>query len=78
MYLIISIILSCILGLLLVMMGPVVGGILAFGIVVGALFRGLYLLHDTHKRISKVLPKPDKVKEAVEDYLKEKKDNVQG
>lgn len=74
MHLIISIILSGILGLLLLMMGPLVGGILAFAIVVGALFRGLYILNDIHKRITRVTPKPDKVKEAVEDYLKEKVD----
>lgn len=78
MHLIISIILSGILGFLLLMMGPLVGGILAFAIIVGSLFRGLYLLNDIHKRLSKVTPKPDKVKEAYENYLKEKEVKDQG
>ncbi|MFD9627868.1 hypothetical protein [Peribacillus muralis] len=78
MYLLISIILSVILGYLLLMMGPLVGGFLAFGIVVGTLFRGLYLLNDIHKRLSKDAPKPEKAKEAYENYLKEKEDKVRG
>lgn len=73
-----AIILSSILGLLLLMMGPVVGGICAFGIIAGSLFRGLYLLNEINNRLSKVTPKPDKVKEAYENYLKEKEDKNQG
>ena len=72
MKLMISIILSGILGWLFLMMGPWVGGILAFGIIAGSLFRGLYLLNDIHNRLSKVATKPDKAKEAYENYLKEK------
>jgi hypothetical protein len=34
----------------------------AFGIVVGSLFRGLFLLNDLRKRLSMVLPTSDKVK----------------
>ncbi|MGY4691079.1 hypothetical protein [Salibacterium sp. K-3] len=68
-YLILSIMVSVAAGFLLVMMGPVVGGIIAFGIVAGSLFRGLYLLHDLHNRLSKVAPKQDKAKEAYENYL---------
>jgi O-antigen/teichoic acid export membrane protein len=70
MYLLLSIILSGILGYILLMMGPLVGGIVAFAIVVGCIFRGLYLLHDIHKRM--LAPKKDKVQEVKDDYLKEK------
>jgi hypothetical protein len=51
-FLFLLIILSSILGYVLLIMGPLVGGILAFGIVVGCIFRGLYLLHDIHKHLS--------------------------
>ncbi|OEH91067.1 hypothetical protein [Bacillus solimangrovi] len=78
MALFISIILSILLGFLLFVMGPIVGGILAFGIIVGCLFRGLSLLNDIHKRISKVTPKPDRAREAYENYLKEKEAEEQG
>ncbi len=53
------------------MMGPIVGGIAAFGIVVGCIFRGLYLLTDIHKRVSNVLLKEDKAQKAYKDYLEE-------
>ncbi|MFT4416613.1 hypothetical protein ACLM5H_22370 [Fredinandcohnia humi] len=69
MYLLLSIILSAILGYILLMMGPLVGGIVAFGIVLGCIFRGLYLLNDIHKRISNISPKIDKVQNA---YKEEK------
>lgn len=69
MYLLISIILSSVLGLVLMMMGPLVGGIVAFGIVVGCIFRGLYLINDIHKRISKIYPKEDKSQKALREYL---------
>jgi len=72
MKLFLSIVLATILGYLLLMMGPLVGGIIAFGIVLGCLFRGLYLLNDISKRLSKVAPKADKVKDAYANYLKEK------
>lgn len=73
-----SIILSVILGYLLLMMGPLVGGFLAFGIIAGTLFRGLYLLNDIHKRLSKDALKADKAKVAYENYLKEKEDKDRG
>lgn len=60
------------------MMGPLVGGFLAFGIIAGTLFRGLYLLNDLHKRLTKGEPKPDAVIEVYENYLKEKESKVQG
>lgn len=72
MYLILSIILSAVLGYILLMMGPLVGGIVAFGIIVGCIFRGLYLLNDIHKRISNISPKEDKVQKAYKEYLEEK------
>ena len=78
MYLILSIVLATILGYLLLMMGPLVGGFIAFGIVVGCLFRGLYLLNDISKRFKKLSPKSDKVKDDYEEYLKEKENINQG
>ncbi len=78
MYLLLSIFLTIILGGVSLMMGPVAGGLLAFGIITGTLFRGLYLLNDIHRRITKDEPKPDPVKEAYENYLKEKENKVQG
>ncbi|MCM3587752.1 hypothetical protein M3182_18635 [Mesobacillus maritimus] len=71
MYLLLSIILGAILGCILLMMGPLVGGIIAFGIVVGCIFRGLFLLNDIHKKISNKLLKEDKVQKAYKEYLQE-------
>ncbi len=71
MYLILSVVLSTILGFVLLMMGPIVGGIIAFGIIIGCIFRGMYLLNDIHNRISTILPKKDKVQEAYDNHLKE-------
>lgn len=56
MYLFLSILLSVILGYLLFAMGPIIGGILAFGIIAGSLFRGIYLLNDVRKRIATISP----------------------
>lgn len=72
MYLLLSIVLSGLLGAFLLMFGPVFGGVIAFAIIVGCLLRGIYLLNDLHQRISKIAPKKDKVKDAYEDYMKEK------
>ena len=77
MYLILSIVLAIILSYILFIIGPV-GYIIAFGIVLGCLFRGLYLLNDISKRFSNVAPKPDRVKEVYEAYLKEKENTTQG
>ncbi len=77
MYLLLSIILSIILGYALLMMGPLVGGLLAFGIVAGILFRGLYFLNEIHKRITKDEPKPDTVKETYETYIRERENKSQ-
>ncbi|MDQ0298086.1 hypothetical protein J2S78_000494 [Salibacterium salarium] len=72
MYLLLSIVLSSMLGWILLMMGPLVGGMIAFGIVVGCLGRGMYLLTDIHKRLSTISPHKDKVQEAYDNYLKER------
>ena len=70
--LLLSMVLSAILGFVLLMTGPYVAGIITFGIVVGCLFRGLYLLNDIHKRILTISPKRDKVQEALQNHLKER------
>lgn len=70
MYLLLSIILSMGLGWILLMMGPLASGIAAFGIVVGCIVRGLYILIDIHKRISTITTNQDKVQEAYENQLK--------
>jgi hypothetical protein len=73
MYLFLSIVLSAILGFCLLMISPPqIAGVIAFGIIVGIIFRGLYLLQDLHKRISSLLPTRDKDQQAYNDYLKTK------
>nr|WP_326315690.1 hypothetical protein [Halobacillus sp. HZG1] len=48
------IVLACmLLGWLIMMTGPLIGGIITFGIVVGCLLRGLYLISDIHKQLVK-------------------------
>lgn len=74
MYLILSVIAATILGLLIFSFGEV-GMILAFGVIVGCLFRGLYLLNEIEKRIPNRALKRDKVKEAVNQYLVERDAN---
>lgn len=78
MNILLSIVLATILGYLLLMMGPLVGGLIAFGIVLGCLFRGLYLLNDISKRLSKVAPKSNKVKDALDRHLEEREKINQG
>ncbi|WP_174732247.1 hypothetical protein [Mesobacillus harenae] len=63
MYLLLSIVLSTLLGYVLLMAGPLFGGLLAFGIIAGCLFRGLYLLTNIHNRLSATFPKKDRAKE---------------
>jgi len=64
MKLFLSIVLSGILGLCLLMISPPqIAGVIAFGIIVGSIFRGLYLLQDIQKKISSVLPNRDKVQQ---------------
>ena len=52
MYLFSSILLSRVLGYFLFVMGPIVGGVVAFGVIAGSLFRGVYLLNDIRKRLA--------------------------
>lgn len=68
MYLLLSIVVATILGFILHIFGSF-GTFLAFGIVLGCLFRGLYLLNDLHKRLFSEVPKPDKAKAVLEEYL---------
>ncbi|MFB1081598.1 hypothetical protein [Jeotgalibacillus sp. JSM ZJ347] len=70
-HLLLSIVFATILGFLLMMAGPFIGGLLAFGIVVGTLFRGVYLLNDIHKKGSVYSSGVDKVQAAYEKHLKE-------
>ena len=71
MYLFLSILLSAILGYLLFIMGPIVGGILAFGIIAGSLFRGVYLLNGIRRRITDLTPEVGKVQGLVQEPLHE-------
>lgn len=52
--------------------GPVLGGIIAFAIVVGCLFRGLYLLNSINNRLDSIAPHKDKVQDAYDKYLEER------
>ena len=72
MYLLLSIFLSGILGAFLLMIEPHYAGLIAFAIIAGCLFRGIYLLNDLNKRLNTIAPKKDKVQEAYENYLTEK------
>ncbi|WP_201715626.1 hypothetical protein [Rossellomorea arthrocnemi] len=72
MKLIFSIFLCMILGYILLMLGPLAGGVIAFGLVMGTLFRGLYVLNDIHKRLKDLAPGKDRVGEVYEEYLKDR------
>lgn len=71
MNLLVSIVLGVLLAIILIMLGPLVGGILAFGIVAGCIFRGLYLLSEIHKSVvpAKQKWKPEDV---LQKYLEER------
>jgi hypothetical protein len=71
-HLIFSIVMATILGFCLLFLDPLVGGVIAFGIIAGCLFRGLYLLHEIYYRVTRIAPSKDKVKEAYTHYLSEK------
>ena len=72
MYLFLSMILSGILGLALMMIDPVIGGIIAFAIVLGCIIRLLFLVQNIYTRLSKIMPKEDRVEEAYNQYLRDK------
>ncbi|GAE35952.1 hypothetical protein [Halalkalibacter akibai] len=71
MKLLLSILLASLLGLL-IFLGPV-GWFLLGAIIVGVLFRSLFLLNDIHKRLSTITKTPDKVEEAYNTYMNESK-----
>ncbi|RSD28708.1 hypothetical protein [Mesobacillus subterraneus] len=73
MYLLLSIILSIVLGYFLLIMGPLAGGVIAFGIIAGCLFRGVFLLNSLHKKLSRLmLGKGEQIqKEQVLEHLPE-------
>lgn len=55
--------------LLLILTGPLIGGIIIASILIGCIFRGLYLLTKIYQAI---VPKEDKVKDALDHYLAER------
>lgn len=59
MKLLLSIVLFALLGYFLFIMGPIFGGCIAFGIVVGSLVKGVSLLSEIHKRLGILAPTPD-------------------
>ena len=71
MYLFLSILLSVVLGYFLLMLGPIFGGVVAFGILAGCLFRGVYLLNDIRKRIASMSPDATKVPGQVQEQVHE-------
>lgn len=68
MKLVLVILLSTVIGYLLLFFGPFVGGLLAFGIILGILIRGLMLLNEIHKIMLGKKPK----KSALDEYLEER------
>jgi hypothetical protein len=72
MYIILSIIFGTILGFLLLMLGPVIGGCIAFGIVVGCLFRVVYQLNNISKSLQKISLNPEKEEIVYQETLVQK------
>ncbi|WP_432355825.1 hypothetical protein [Sporosarcina sp. A2] len=62
--------------LLLIFAGPLFGGVLAFGLEVGCIFWGLYLLKDIHKAVLASSPKKDKVQRAYDQYVSERSEQL--
>lgn len=69
MNLFLSILLSTLLSIVLFMIEPIIAAIVLAGIVLGCLFRGLYLVYEIHK---KIVPREDKVKAAVKRHIEER------
>lgn len=63
-----AILLSTVLGFILMLFGAFAGGLLAFGIILGILIRGLMLLDEIHKIMIGKKPK----KSALDQYLEER------
>lgn len=80
MFLLLAIILFSFLGVVLLIIDPIIGGVIAFGIIAGGLYRVIDLLNDVSKRLSKIAPplsKPDKSLDALERYIQERDENNQ-
>lgn len=67
MKLLVAIVLSTLFGYLLMLLDPFFGGLLAFGIILGILIRGLILLTELHKVVMAKEPKS-----ALDAYLAER------
>lgn len=67
------ILISTLLGYGLFALGPLLGGFIAFGIVVGCIFRCLVLLKEVNRKLTVLVPDKDKVTEVYEKYINEKK-----
>lgn len=72
MYLFLSMLLAGALGIILFMFGPITAGVIAFGIIGGCIFRGVFLLEKINKKLTILVPDKDKVTETYEKYMKEK------
>lgn len=55
MKLVLSIFLFSLIGYLFVILGPIIGGCLAFGVVVGGLFRGLDDLDNINRKLTRIV-----------------------
>lgn len=75
MYLLLSIILATLLGVLLFELDVFIGSTIAFGIVLGCLFRGIYLLNDIREMLSEVVSKCDKETNTI-DRIMEVKEKI--
>jgi len=69
MYLFLLIVLFTILGYALLWLPPAIGGVIAFGIFMGLLSRGLYYLYNMNKRIAKAFPTQKELE--IEEFMKE-------
>ncbi len=72
MKLFLSILFSTLLCVVLTFIHPIIAAFTFAGIVLGCLFRGLYLLYEIHEQI---VPKKDKVQAAVNRHLEERERN---
>lgn len=72
MYLFLSMLLAGALGIILFMFGTIAAGVIAFGIIGGCIFRGVFLLEKINKKLTILVPDKDKVTETYEKYMKEK------
>lgn len=71
MYLLLLIVLFTILGYALLWLPSALGGVIAFGIFMGILCRGIYYLYNINRRITKALPTQKELE--LEDFMKDLK-----